>query len=435
MTGVSILPHNKTPLEAAIEGVSADRFPLPTELVASVWNPDTCPVDLLPYLAWGLSVDLWSNDWAESTKREVCRNALALHRLKTTPAGIKAHVKIAGAEVLRIIRPPAREFRKGAMTDEQRAAWLDTLPQIRIYPFSTPSSPKSRLFFNGAGATGQFRGVAGDNADTLDLTDEDGDDLGGYNAAESDSGPVPTIPRFLRTTRGFDLYGRRATFYDQGVEVPVTIGTTDEELTERVTLRRVAPNRMFFGHSFTGHGYVRASAAETNVITVQFGKNAQQFPVPPSMEPVNVAPQRIAQGRTAPAARRFFGRFGGFYRATYGPLMIYDRIALNDPERTGKMRKVRSFHGHGRYGIDPYTAEIKIRVPMKRPRLRSGRWNGNGYRKAADMGPLNRAIEAVRVSKAFRDTVLIDTATEGVVQFGGGLRFGEFVFGQIKEVR
>jgi phage tail P2-like protein len=394
-----ILPRNRTPLEASIESVGAARFPLPADLVASVWNPATCPADLLPYLAWGLSVDLWDNGWNETAKREVCRKALMLHRLKTTPAGIKAHVEITGAKVLKIIRPPAREFRVGAMTDAQRTAWLDSLPQVRIYPFFRRSNPLDRHFFTGPGGVKAWHGHG-----------------------------------FLRTTRGFDIYGRRATFYDRGVEVPITLGTTDVGEVDRVFLRRKAPNRMFFGNSYTGNGYIRTSAGQTNVITVQFADDAQPFAVPPSMDPVNVRPQRIAQGRTAPVARMFFGRFKGFLKTSFAPLMIYDRVALNDPSRTGQLRKVRSFHGHGRYGIDPYTAELQIRIPMRRPRRRSGRWNGSGYRKAPDMTPLTRAIEAVRVSKAFRDTVLINTATQGLVKFGSGLHFGEFVFGQIKEV-
>jgi hypothetical protein len=71
---------------------------------------------------------------------------------------------------------------------------------------------------------------------------------------------------------------------------------------------------------------------------------------------------------------------------------------------------------------------------MVRKRRTAGRWHGAGYRKAADLSPLWRAIEAVRVSKAFRDTVLVNTTTQGVVNFSSGLTFGEFVFGQIKEV-
>jgi phage tail P2-like protein len=433
VTSPALLPNNRTPLERALEGVSAARFPLPTELVAAVWNPDTCPADLLPYLAWGLSVDLWDDNWHETTKREACRNALRLHRLKTTPAGIKAHVKVAGSEVLKIIRPPAREFRRGAMNDEQRAAWLDSLPQVRIYPFFKRSIAKSRSFFSGP-AGKQFFGYVGAAVELDGMTDEDGTALGGDLGATA--GDVPGRPlKFLRSTRGFNLYGRKATIYDQGIEVDVTLGTTDEHEVERVHIRRKPANITFYGGSHYGAGYMRPTEAQTNVITVQLAADAQPFPVNPSMEPVNVRPQRIAQGRIAPAGISFFGGRGRFMKSTFGPLMLYDRIALNDPTRTGKMRKVRSFHGRGRYGIDPFTAELQIRVPMVRQRRRLARWHGAGYRKAPNMAPLNKAIEAVRVSKAFRDKVLINTATQGPVKFGGGLRFGEFVFGQIKEVK
>jgi phage tail P2-like protein len=427
----TVLPRNRTPWEAAVEGVSSARFPLPTQRITDVWSPDNCPVDLLPYLAWGLSVDLWDDEWPETHKREACRKALRLHRLKTTPAGIKAHVEMVGSEVVKMIRPPARESLRGAMTEADRLAWLDGLPQIRIYPFYHRSIAKSRSFLNGP-AGKQFFGYR-DVEVQSDVTDEDGDPIGGFNTeAESTAGPARPI-KFLRKTRGFALYGRRATFWDRGTEVEVTVGATDFGDVDRVYLRRVAPRRMFYGHGFSV-GYLRASAAETNVLTVRLSDANQHFAIQPSMEPTDVRPKRIAQKRIAPASRAFFGRRGGFMRESFGPLMIYDRIALNDPSRLGARRKVLSYHGHGRFGIDPFTAELRIRVPMLRKRRRSGKWHGSGYRQAADMTPLAKAIEAVRVSKAFRDTVLIDTQTQGRVKFGGGLRFGEFVFGQIKEV-
>jgi hypothetical protein len=433
VTAVSILPHNRTPLEAAVEGVSASRFPLPTHLIAAVWDPETCPVDLLAYLAWGLSVDIWDENWSETSKREVCRKALILHRMKTTPAGIKAHVALTGATVLKVSRPPMREFRRGVMTDQERADWLNTLPQIRIYPFFQRSIAKSRFFYSGPGVTKQWRGVAEPEV-ALDFTDDDGTPLGG-GAGDSDSA-TPLAPRrhFHRKSRGFNLYHRRATFYDRGAEIAVTLGSTDTNFTERVLLTRKAPWRLFYGRGFR-KGYIRASVAETNVITLALDDAHQSFAVRPGMEPVNVRPQRIAQGRIAPAKLSFFGRHGGFLKSSHAPLMIYDRVALLDPSRLGARRKVRSFHGHGRYGIDPYTAELRVRVPMVRPRRRSGRWHGNGYLAAAPMAPLSKAIEAVRVSKAFRDTVMLDTATFGQVKFSGGLHFGEFVFGQIREVQ
>lgn len=395
----TLLPHNRTPWEEAIDRTVDARFPLPADLVKAVWSPDNCPPHLLAYLAFGLSVDLWDNDWPETTKREACRKALLLHRIKTTPAGVREHVKLAGSQVLKIVRPPAREHYRGAMTDAQREEWLAGLPQIRIYPFFIRSIAVNRQFYKGPGGVRGWHGVG-----------------------------------FKRSTRGFNLYGKRATFYDRGAETVVIVGSTDFGLVDRVLLRRRAPNRVFYGHGWEGVGFVRSSVAETNVITVRLSDENQAFAVNPSAEPVDVRPKRIAQRRIAPAARAFFGRHGGFLRSSFGPLLIFDRIALHDPSRLGARRKVRSFHGHGRFGIDPFHAEVKVRVPMTRRRRTSGKWHGSGFRRAANMAALAKAIEAVRTAKAFRDTVLIDTATIGQVKFASGLRFGEFVFGQMKEV-
>ena len=53
----SILPPNVTRAERALEGATArlDDVPVP---IRSMWNPATCPAFLLPWIAWGLSIDL-----------------------------------------------------------------------------------------------------------------------------------------------------------------------------------------------------------------------------------------------------------------------------------------------------------------------------------------------------------------------------------------
>jgi hypothetical protein len=55
--------------------------------IRAVWSPDDCPLDLLPWLAWGLSLDNWSTDWPESIKRERVRKAIAIARRKGTAIG------------------------------------------------------------------------------------------------------------------------------------------------------------------------------------------------------------------------------------------------------------------------------------------------------------------------------------------------------------
>jgi len=428
MTDVTLLPPNRTAWETAIATVEAER-PIPAHLVKSVMNPSTCPEHLLGYLAAALSVDVWDENWPEVKKREVCRDAFRLHRLKTTPAGIKAHVALTGAEVKRIIRPPAMGFRYAAMTEEARAAWMERLPQVRVYPLYRRSTAKNRGFFKGPGAPHQFRGVG-----------------------------------WRRPTRGRSLYAKRATFYDQGVETEVQYSAFDGGLVEQIYIGGTR-RRDWRGAGHYGRGYATATDAADNVVTIRTDESLGLTAIGRGVTPIDVRPQRVAQGRIAPATRSFFGRFRAygtgeeagyldtgndevladvtlgrgrskrFRLASHAALMIYDKISLHDPDRIGARRRVRSFYGYGRHGIADFTAELRISVPMKRGVRRSGRWHGVGYRKAADMAPLRKAIEAVRVSKAFRDTVLIDTATHGQVRFSGGLTFGEFTFGEIKEVR
>lgn len=402
MTQPSLLPSNRTPWESAIEAANAARYPLPVELITSTWSADNCPVELLPYLAWAMSVDVWDKDWPEKTKREVIRKSLALHRLKTTPAGIKESVALTGATVKRIIRPPARGFMRSGMTAEQRAAWLDSLPQIRIYPFANKLMAKSRRFYNGRGVHRQFF----------------------------------SSKTWARKSRGFKEYGRRAVFHDRGVDTPVTWNGFPGDLAEQIAISSSHSRREFFGHGHYGRGFAQATVAPHNLYTVRLIDTAQPFAIEGSAEPIDVRPQRIAQHRQAPPARMFFGRHshGHFMRASAAPLLIYDRIAINDSTRTAARRKSSAHYGHGRFGIGSFTAEVKISVPMTRNKRRAARWMGVGFLKAPDMTPLAKAIEAVRSAKAFRDTILIDTATYERATFGGGLSFGEFSFGQIVEV-
>ena len=85
---VSLLPPNSTLLERALEqGVARlGEVPYPLDLL---WNPQACPADLLPWLAWGLSVDSWDAEWSEQAKRDAVAGSIALHRTKGTPASVK----------------------------------------------------------------------------------------------------------------------------------------------------------------------------------------------------------------------------------------------------------------------------------------------------------------------------------------------------------
>lgn len=93
---MSLLPHNATPQERAIEAAVSRISDVPTPL-RDLWDPDTCPVHLLPWLAWALSVEAWMSDWPEYRKRAVVRAAMQTARKKGTRGAVVGSLAALGA--------------------------------------------------------------------------------------------------------------------------------------------------------------------------------------------------------------------------------------------------------------------------------------------------------------------------------------------------
>jgi len=91
----SLLPPNASPLELAMEQALARLSDVPVPLTV-LWNPDACPVELLPMLAWSLSVDWWDDEWTEQQKRSVIKASIAVHRKKGTPWAVEYGLSVLG---------------------------------------------------------------------------------------------------------------------------------------------------------------------------------------------------------------------------------------------------------------------------------------------------------------------------------------------------
>jgi len=89
----SLLPHNSTPLERAIEAVTDEVTPVP---LRDLHDPDTCPVNVLPYLAWESSVDRWDPKWPEAAKRAAIRSSFYIHAHKGTIGALRRVVEPLG---------------------------------------------------------------------------------------------------------------------------------------------------------------------------------------------------------------------------------------------------------------------------------------------------------------------------------------------------
>lgn len=92
-----LLPLNATKQERALSLSTARAGSVPVP-VGDLWNPYTCPVGILPWLAWSLAVDPWNSEWTESQKRSAIAESIAVHRVKGTIGALKRALEAIGYE-------------------------------------------------------------------------------------------------------------------------------------------------------------------------------------------------------------------------------------------------------------------------------------------------------------------------------------------------
>lgn len=95
---MSLLPPNSSGLQRALE--SAVALPaLPDATIRRMWDPETCPELLLPWLAWAYSVDNWDASWPLAVRRSVIANAISIHRRKGTLSAVEDAIRVFGASI------------------------------------------------------------------------------------------------------------------------------------------------------------------------------------------------------------------------------------------------------------------------------------------------------------------------------------------------
>lgn len=78
-----LLPPNATAIERAFGAATARIDAIPVE-VQTLWDPATCPILLLPWLAWAFSTDQWDAGWSDDEKRDAVADAIEQQRHKGT---------------------------------------------------------------------------------------------------------------------------------------------------------------------------------------------------------------------------------------------------------------------------------------------------------------------------------------------------------------
>lgn len=83
----NLLPPNSTPLERAL-ALACEPTASP-DVLRTLWNPDSCPIELLPWLAWSLSIKEWDDAWPEERKRARIAEAFTIAKTEGTVASIR----------------------------------------------------------------------------------------------------------------------------------------------------------------------------------------------------------------------------------------------------------------------------------------------------------------------------------------------------------
>ena len=96
----SILPPNSTALEKALEALTGLRIDAIGVPLRDLWSAENCPEALLPWLAWGLSIDQWDAAWPLNIRRARVAAAIAIQRIKGTAKSVLDVVASFGGQVV-----------------------------------------------------------------------------------------------------------------------------------------------------------------------------------------------------------------------------------------------------------------------------------------------------------------------------------------------
>lgn len=126
MPNATLLPPNASPQERAIEEAVARISAVPTPMRA-LWNADTCPGQMLPWLAWAMGVDVWDSQWSDGSKRETIKTALQVKQRKGTIWSIKRVLASAGYGDAEIIEGNPNKKHDGSITRDGKWRRGDSL--------------------------------------------------------------------------------------------------------------------------------------------------------------------------------------------------------------------------------------------------------------------------------------------------------------------
>ncbi|ASE41136.1 phage tail protein I [Brevundimonas vesicularis] len=95
----TLLPHNATRLERALEQALATRLDALPVPIKDTLNADVIPVASLPWLGYSFGLRTWNADWPEMVRRSVVKNAIPTARRKGSVQSVRDVVAAFGGSL------------------------------------------------------------------------------------------------------------------------------------------------------------------------------------------------------------------------------------------------------------------------------------------------------------------------------------------------
>jgi len=396
---MSLLPTTASPLMHVLaETFDARLASIPMPGPEAI-RPETSPESFVPFLAWGWSVDLWDRDWPLSTKRQIVADALEMHRLKGTEAGIRKYLAYTAAQDVVVTAPPQDFYTSvGAENDPAWRRWIESLPEIRFYQVRQSS-------ISGAGIS--VRGQEDGMPENCFLGAEVGDE-----------------PTFFAASELYNLDLEYAVMIDDGAEIPVaTLREKDPRIGRRgdivsFFLPGTAGSGAFASDLLLdGPWFLDGAPANRNSMMIALGPevaSGEGWALVEEQGDYIQDVQPAAGFYEVVSAAGFFVDHDHTNDATLaiadGAWGTYQAIRVMRPGLT--MPPSASYLDADRLGMAPYTAELRMALPetVGPSALYFGAaYLGDSFATPeTDLSALDFALDAISVSQSARDRLSVD---------------------------
>lgn len=395
-----LLPPNRTPLESAVVQAlhSADH---PEQTIGSLYRSigdNAVSSELLPWLAWSQDVLAWPRNAPQTLRRQLTASSWRMHRQMGTLAGLREIAAVFGAQVSRVITPPAKAYAGQSLSTVERNAFVSKYPQLRIYP---QRSGGQRI---GAMLEHCFAGRAAYPVQTtaaMRLAPQ------AYLLREGIETPLQAIERELLSTE-------RASQSVTEIRKPGRAGAVGFcGRTVRWLVASDAAGRIY---------RMRSTAPYREGLEV-----LRRVAVQPGLEPMDVRHDWIAERGMAKGV--FAGRHtGGHLRRSTARDRIYKRLWLFDPSVDVARRGAMSFAGAARLGMPAHHAQLCMSIPG-RTHPRVARLYVRGFLSTSDQSNYHEALASMRDVARASDRIAIDTAFTRPLAAGESVRAGSATAG------